>query len=386
MATSALEYIEFITDQPNTTYQFVCTQTELEPTYSKYWSDMRFNKKGYTHFHYNKKEALSSYRNNYNKILKEYYDAEWDNAFELVITEKEPFHKINYWQVNKIKYFENTPLYINDFVAVYREPNIKTLVVGHLQELDRFIEIGQCGEWLKIICGVDEDVEYKYSTVGSGRCKSFVVGVYYIRYKVPASRKTEIKYPGMDNYDYKWNVDKPPKDYELSIISTLIEDENKDAYIMNCCLVRIDIDMLIKPDSKSVSYGYVTPHTNKKYQLDLKLYNMKVDKVRKQERELCKGLKERICKEEQDIKVTVWNTYIGESIVIHLCLCCKKTHIKNTHFVLGQVINEKNGGSLTDIKNLRPICGDCSRKMKISFNKNSYDDMVVFIHRNQYYF
>ena len=62
------------------------------------------------------------------------------------------------------------------------------------------------------------------------------------------------------------------------------------------------------------------------------------------------------------IKKLVWNTYIGNDIIKHRCLCCKKITIENTFFECGHVISEKDGGSL-EISNLRPICSECNRSM-----------------------
>jgi 5-methylcytosine-specific restriction endonuclease McrA len=64
----------------------------------------------------------------------------------------------------------------------------------------------------------------------------------------------------------------------------------------------------------------------------------------------------------KQVKTEVWNTHIGDDIMKHKCLCCKKVTIKNTDFVVGHVISEANGGNL-NISNLRPICSSCNYSM-----------------------
>ena len=64
----------------------------------------------------------------------------------------------------------------------------------------------------------------------------------------------------------------------------------------------------------------------------------------------------------KNIKVIVWNHYIGENIIHHRCLCCKKVLISNTSFHTGHVISEKAGGT-HEINNLRPICASCNHSM-----------------------
>ena len=62
------------------------------------------------------------------------------------------------------------------------------------------------------------------------------------------------------------------------------------------------------------------------------------------------------------IRNLVWNYYIGDNIIQHRCLCCKKTVISNTQFEVGHVLSERDGGTL-ELSNLRPICGPCNRSM-----------------------
>ena len=70
----------------------------------------------------------------------------------------------------------------------------------------------------------------------------------------------------------------------------------------------------------------------------------------------------------------VWNQYIGEDIVKHKCLCCKKVTISITSFEVGHVLSEACGGS-QEIGNLRPICYVCNRSMG---TENMVDFVVRF--------
>ena len=64
----------------------------------------------------------------------------------------------------------------------------------------------------------------------------------------------------------------------------------------------------------------------------------------------------------KNVRIIVWNHYIGDDIIKHRCLCCKKVLISNTNFEVGHVISEKNGGT-HEINNLRPICFACNHSM-----------------------
>lgn len=64
----------------------------------------------------------------------------------------------------------------------------------------------------------------------------------------------------------------------------------------------------------------------------------------------------------KNIRIIIWNHYIGEDIIKHRCLCCKKVLILITNFEVGHVISETNGGT-HEINNLRPICFACNHSM-----------------------
>jgi 5-methylcytosine-specific restriction endonuclease McrA len=74
------------------------------------------------------------------------------------------------------------------------------------------------------------------------------------------------------------------------------------------------------------------------------------------------------------VRVIIWNHYIGEDIIKHKCLCCKKVTISNTNFDVGHVLSEKNGGT-HEINNLRPICFACNHSMG---SENMIDFVVKF--------
>jgi 5-methylcytosine-specific restriction endonuclease McrA len=84
-----------------------------------------------------------------------------------------------------------------------------------------------------------------------------------------------------------------------------------------------------------------------------------LEEEKKKEKEESKRRKQAIPKQ---VRVIVWNHYIGEDIIKHKCLCCKKVTITNTNFDVGHVLSEKNGGT-HEINNLRPICGACNHSM-----------------------
>lgn len=84
-----------------------------------------------------------------------------------------------------------------------------------------------------------------------------------------------------------------------------------------------------------------------------------IEKVKQEEKAELKRKKQSIPK---NVRIIVWNHYMGEDIIKHRCLCCKKVVISNTNFEVGHVISEKNGGT-HEINNLRPICFACNHSM-----------------------
>jgi hypothetical protein len=96
----------------------------------------------------------------------------------------------------------------------------------------------------------------------------------------------------------------------------------------------------------------------KKNEEDIKKLKEEEEKKKLKEEE-SKRKKQSIPK---NVRVIVWNHYIGEDIIKHKCLCCKKVTISNTNFEVGHVLSEKNSGS-HEINNLRPICFSCNHSM-----------------------
>ena len=96
-----------------------------------------------------------------------------------------------------------------------------------------------------------------------------------------------------------------------------------------------------------------------------------LEETKKIEKEEAKKKKQAIPKQ---VRVIVWNHYIGDDIIKHKCLCCKKVTITNTNFDVGHVLSEKNGGS-HEINNLRPICGACNHSMGV---ENMIDFVVKY--------
>ena len=96
-----------------------------------------------------------------------------------------------------------------------------------------------------------------------------------------------------------------------------------------------------------------------KQEEEARIQRQEEEEKKKQEKEEAKKKKQSIPK---NVRVIVWNHYIGEDIIRHRCLCCKKVLISNTNFEVGHVLSEKNGGT-HEINNLRPICFACNHSM-----------------------
>jgi len=90
--------------------------------------------------------------------------------------------------------------------------------------------------------------------------------------------------------------------------------------------------------------------------------NLRLAEIEKQKQEEKSDLKKKKQSIPKNVRVIIWNHYIGEDIIKHKCLCCKKALISNTNFEVGHVISEKNGGT-HEINNLRPICFACNHSM-----------------------
>jgi len=97
-------------------------------------------------------------------------------------------------------------------------------------------------------------------------------------------------------------------------------------------------------------------------QKQAELEKQKQDEFEKQKQEEKSELKRKKQSIPKNVRIIVWNHYIGEDIIKHKCLCCKKVTISNTNFEVGHVLSEKNSGT-HEINNLRPICFACNHSM-----------------------
>lgn len=76
------------------------------------------------------------------------------------------------------------------------------------------------------------------------------------------------------------------------------------------------------------------------------------------------------------VKVSCWNTHVGELIPKINCLCCNNVSITQHNFHCGHIIAESKGGTL-EINNLLPICNVCNSSMG-STNMNEFKTMFGF--------
>ncbi len=63
----------------------------------------------------------------------------------------------------------------------------------------------------------------------------------------------------------------------------------------------------------------------------------------------------------QKMRDFIWKINYGDRNKT-LCICCKQTEIRNDYFECGHIISECEDGT-TNHYNLKPICGNCNRKM-----------------------
>jgi hypothetical protein len=71
------------------------------------------------------------------------------------------------------------------------------------------------------------------------------------------------------------------------------------------------------------------------------------------------------------LRMCVWNRYFGNSENGMCPICDKKIRVGKNGFHCGHIISEANGG-VTDLDNLRPICGDCN----IDMGSTNWDDYI----------
>jgi 5-methylcytosine-specific restriction endonuclease McrA/uncharacterized UPF0146 family protein len=107
---------------------------------------------------------------------------------------------------------------------------------------------------------------------------------------------------------------------------------------------------------------------------ELRVANEKKSKDDEEASKLKEDAKKKKQSIPKNVRIIVWNHYIGEDIIKHRCLCCKKVIISNTNFEVGHVISEKSGGT-HEINNLRPICFACNHSMG---SENMIDFVVKY--------
>ena len=62
------------------------------------------------------------------------------------------------------------------------------------------------------------------------------------------------------------------------------------------------------------------------------------------------------------VKNDAWDKYIGKTVAVAPCLCCRRTEIEQKKFTAGHIISEFNGGKVT-LDNIVPICDSCNLSM-----------------------
>lgn len=227
---------------------------------------------------------------------------------------------------------------------------------------------------------------------------------------VTRSKKPELIQSLIDEYMKLLPILKEKNRNDLKVILrnmgakglTSIKKEILIYQIMQICAkemrFRLDDVSISDKNEKTPEIPVVTPEPplsvmeeleKQKQEIEQKLQN-ELEKIRLaeeakklQEEEENKRIEEERKKKEKDdakkkkqsipknVRAIVWNHYIGEDIIKHKCLCCKKVTITNTSFDVGHVLSEKNGGT-HEINNLRPICFACNHSM-------STENMIDFV-------
>jgi|LakMenE01Jun11ns_1017448.scaffolds.fasta_scaffold9785154_2 5-methylcytosine-specific restriction endonuclease McrA len=122
-----------------------------------------------------------------------------------------------------------------------------------------------------------------------------------------------------------------------------------------------DIELRMKEEIKKQEEERLKQEEEKRKIEEEEKRNLEAEEKRKIEEEK-KENKKKKQSIPKNVRIIIWNHYIGEDIIKHKCLCCKKVTISNTNFEVGHVLSEKNGGT-HEINNLRPICFSCNHSM-----------------------
>ena len=180
---------------------------------------------------------------------------------------------------------------------------------------------------------------------------------------------------------------------DLLIYQILLYSSSTLTFTLNVVTSEADVDIISKPEPISL----LEQLEKQKIEIELKLKEETKlqEEKRLQEEAVLQDAKDKKAKEaaiklkeEEDkieakkkkqsipknVRIIVWNHYIGEDIIKHKCLCCKKVTISNTNFEVGHVLSEKCGGT-HEINNLRPICFSCNHSMG---SENMIDFVVKY--------
>ena len=223
-------------------------------------------------------------------------------------------------------------------VSKYKKPEFVSILLGEFVKLGHLLKDKKTNE-LKNICK-------QYNIKGTTGLKKDEIALHILQYC-------------SSNLTLKLNeqvITTKPKTVEIDVVSklsTIEELEQKKLEIESKMKAEIDKQRKLEEEIKQQAEAEE---------------KQKAEELKKLEKEEAKKKKQSIPKQ---VRVIVWNHYIGDDIIKHKCLCCKKVTITNTNFDVGHVISEKNGGT-HEINNLRPICGACNHSM-------GTENMVEFV-------
>lgn len=160
---------------------------------------------------------------------------------------------------------------------------------------------------------------------------------------------------------------------QLDNTNNTVESEKQLTLIEQLEKQKQEIEQKMKEEIEKAKISAALEEAKRKEEEEKKKAELSaaLEEEKKKEKEDAKKKKQSIPK---NVRIIVWNHYIGEDIIKHKCLCCKKVTISNTNFEVGHVLSEKNGGT-HEINNLRPICFACNHSMG---TENMVDFVVKF--------
>lgn len=77
------------------------------------------------------------------------------------------------------------------------------------------------------------------------------------------------------------------------------------------------------------------------------------------------------------VKISCWNTHVGELVPKIKCLCCDNVDITQHNFHCGHIVAERHGGTY-EMSNLLPICNVCNNSMG-TMNMNEFKSNHGFV-------